>query len=139
MAHVCLSATDVTETFFKTQGEPDGYQENDKDLGSENQSSCDSETKEEAILISEQSRMSREDIFDAMMHWKLLRDAGVRIVTCQRGELDFNNLGGVITAIVDQYSVREESIKLAQRVVSGQRMKAMNGQRIGVARTFSTR
>ncbi len=37
--------------------------------------------------------MSREDVFDAMVHWKLLRDAGVKIVTCQRGELDFSNLG----------------------------------------------
>lgn len=87
--------------------------------------------KFEAILISEQSRMSREDIFDAMMHWKILRDAGVKIVTCQRGELDFSNLGGVITAIVDQYGARDESVKLAQRVVSGQRLKVMSGQRIG--------
>ena len=58
--------------------------------------------KFQAVLLSEQSRMSREDIFDVMIHCRLLRDAGVRIVTCQRGELDFNNLGGVITAIVDQ-------------------------------------
>lgn len=84
-----------------------------------------------AVLISEQSRMSREDIFDAMLHWRLLRDAGVRIVTCQRGELDFSNLGGVITAIVDQYGAREESIKLAERVASGQRAKALAGKRIG--------
>ncbi|MBU6175596.1 MAG: recombinase family protein, partial [Planctomycetes bacterium] len=84
-----------------------------------------------AVLLSEQSRMSREDVFDAMQHWKLLRDAGVKIVTCQRGELDFSNLGGVITAIVDQYGAREESIKLAHRVVSGQKLKAKQGQRIG--------
>jgi hypothetical protein len=63
--------------------------------------------------------MSRADTFGVMLHWRLLRDANVKIVTCQRGELDFNNLGGVITAIVDQYSAREESIKLADRVVSG--------------------
>ena len=87
--------------------------------------------KFQAVLLSEQSRMSREDVFDAMVHWKLLRDAGVKIVTCQRGELDFSNLGGVITAIVDQYGAREESVKLAQRVTSGQRSKAMQGQRIG--------
>jgi DNA invertase Pin-like site-specific DNA recombinase len=85
----------------------------------------------DVILLSEQSRMSREDIFDAMVHWKLLRDAGVKIITCQRGELDFSNLGGVITAIVDQYGAREESVKLAERVASGQRLKAMNGQRVG--------
>jgi DNA invertase Pin-like site-specific DNA recombinase len=85
----------------------------------------------EAVLLSEQSRMSREDIFDAMLHWRLLRDAGVKIVTCQRGELDFSNLGGVITAIVDQYGAHEESVKLAQRVVSGQRLRASQGKRIG--------
>ncbi len=85
----------------------------------------------EAILLSEQSRMSREDVFDAMLHWKLLRDAGVKIVTCQRGELDFSNLGGVITAIVDQYGAHEESIKLSQRVVSGMRLRASQGRRVG--------
>ncbi|NQU26440.1 MAG: recombinase family protein [Candidatus Nealsonbacteria bacterium] len=84
-----------------------------------------------AVLLSEQSRMSREDIFDAMLHWRRLRDAGVRIVTCQRGELDFDNLGGVITAIVDQYGARQESIKLAERVASGQRNRALAGKRIG--------
>jgi site-specific DNA recombinase len=85
----------------------------------------------EVVLLSEQSRMSREDVFDAMLHWRLLRDAGVKIVTCQRGELDFSNLGGVITAIVDQYGAHEESVKLAQRVVSGQRLRASQGKRIG--------
>ena len=84
-----------------------------------------------AVLISEQSRMSREDIFDAMLHWRRLRDAGVSIVTCQRGELDFENLGGMITAIVDQYGARQESIKLAERVVSGQRNRSLAGKRIG--------
>lgn len=87
----------------------------------------------EAVLLSEQSRMSREDVFDAMVHWKLLRDAGVKIVTCQRGELDFSNLGGVITAIVDQYGAREESIKLADRVVSGKRLAISRGQKQGGA------
>jgi DNA invertase Pin-like site-specific DNA recombinase len=86
-----------------------------------------------AVLLSEQSRMSREDIFDAMQHCKLLRDAGVKIVTCQRGELDFSNLGGVITAIVDQYGAREESVKLADRVVSGKKLATLNGHRQGGA------
>ena len=30
------------------------------------------------MLLSEQSRMSREDVFDAMQHWKQLRDAGLK-------------------------------------------------------------
>jgi DNA invertase Pin-like site-specific DNA recombinase len=83
----------------------------------------------QAVLLSEQSRMSREDIFDAMQHWRKFRDAGVSIITCQRGELKFDNLGGVITAIVDQYGAREESIRLADRVVSGKRLALSRGQR----------
>ncbi|MBM4000562.1 MAG: recombinase family protein [Planctomycetes bacterium] len=86
-----------------------------------------------AVLLSEQSRMSREDIFDCMQHWRLFRDAGVAIVTCQRGELKFDNLGGVITAIVDQYGAREESLKLADRVVSGKRLAVSKGQKQGGA------
>ncbi|MFN9158804.1 MAG: recombinase family protein [Planctomyces sp.] len=84
-----------------------------------------------AVLLSEQSRMSREDISDCMEHWRLFRDAGVTIVTCQRGELKFDNLGGVITAIVDQYGAREESLKLADRVVSGKRLAISRGQKQG--------
>lgn len=53
------------------------------------------------------------------------------IVTCQRGELKFDNLGGVITAIVDQYGAREESLKLADRVVSGKRLAISRGQKQG--------
>ncbi|MEI8213760.1 MAG: recombinase family protein [Planctomycetota bacterium] len=85
----------------------------------------------EAILLHEQSRFSREDIFDVMAHWRLLREAGVEIVTCQRGRLRFDDLGGIITAIIDQHGAREESIKLAGRVVSGQRNRALQGKRIG--------
>lgn len=73
----------------------------------------------QAVLLSEQSRMSR--------------DAGVSIITCQRGELKFDNLGGVITAIVDQFGAREESIKLADRVVSGKRLAVSRGQKQGGA------
>ena len=85
----------------------------------------------EAILLHEQSRFSREDIFDVMLHWRLLREAGVEIVTCQRGHLRFDDLGGIITAIIDQHGAREESAKLAARVVGGQRLRASQGKRIG--------
>ena len=66
-----------------------------------------------------------------MLHWRLLREAGVEIVTCQRGRLRFDDLGGIITAIIDQHGAREESVKLAARVVSGQRLRASQGKRIG--------
>lgn len=85
----------------------------------------------QVILLYEQSRFSREDIFDVMSHWRLLRQAGVDIVTCQRGRLRFDDLGGILTAIIDQHGAREESLKLAQRVVSGQRQRAKRGLRNG--------
>ena len=49
------------------------------------------------------------------------------IVTCERGELKFDNLGGAITAIVDQYGARDESLKLADRVVSEKRLAVSRG------------
>jgi hypothetical protein len=63
--------------------------------------------------------------------WRFLREAGVEIVTCQRGRLRFDDLGGIITANIDQRGAREESIKLAGRVVSGQRTRALQAKRIG--------
>ena len=54
-----------------------------------------------AILLAEQSRMSREDPLDAMEHWRKLRDAGVAVYTCQRGRVDFSNIAGLIVTMVD--------------------------------------
>ncbi len=73
--------------------------------------------------------VSREATFDAMRHWKLLRDAGLKIVTCHRCEFDFTNLGRVITAIVHRYGAREESSRLADRVISGKRLAISPGKR----------
>lgn len=66
-----------------------------------------------------------------MQHWRLLGDAGVTIVTCQRGELRFNDLGGMLTAIVDQYGAHEESVKLAFRSVGGKKLAILKGSKQG--------
>jgi site-specific DNA recombinase len=84
-----------------------------------------------AVLMYEQSRFSREDALDAMMHWRLFRDAGVKLVTCQRGEIRFDDLAGLITAIVGQHEARGESIRLAQRCLSGRTMRARQGIHTG--------
>ena len=86
--------------------------------------------KFEAILVHEQSRFSRENIFEVMLHWRLLRIAGVSIVTSRRGKMNFDDLGGLITAIIDAHDAREESVKIANRVVGGQRLKLDQGQRV---------
>jgi site-specific DNA recombinase len=82
-----------------------------------------------AILMYEQSRMSREDIFEAMHHWEALRAANVDMLDCRRGKIDLKNLGGLITAIVDQYGAHDESKKLADRTVSGLKHRLSQGKR----------
>ncbi len=82
----------------------------------------------EVILIDEPSRFSREDVWDAMMHWRLLKQAGVRIVSRQRGELRLDDLGGMISAMVDQHASHQESVKTADRTSSGKRLAINNGR-----------
>lgn len=91
----------------------------------------------QAVLISEQSRLSREDLFEVIPHWGMLHKAGVRLVSCQRGALDFSSLGGFITAIVDQYAAHDESRKIADRVVTGRLLKVSKGIRTGGVRVFA--
>lgn len=81
----------------------------------------------QAVLMYEQSRFSREDIFDAMAHWKLLKDAGITIVTVQRGEMRFDDIAGLLTAMIGQHEARSESVKLSHRVLSGKKKKAAQG------------
>jgi DNA invertase Pin-like site-specific DNA recombinase len=87
--------------------------------------------KFKTVLLYEQSRMSREDVFKTMAHWEKFRDAGVGLITCQRGRIDFSNLGGIITAIVDQHSSHDEVIKIAERGTSGKRKKLASGHIAG--------
>lgn len=89
-----------------------------------------------AVLITEQSRMSREDLFSVFPQWGILRDAGVKIVSCQSGVIDFGSLGGIITALVSQYSAHDEVRKLSNRSVTGKIAKALKGYRIGGTRVY---
>lgn len=89
-----------------------------------------------AVLLAELSRMSREDLFSVIPQWGVLRDAGVKIVSCQRGEIDFNTMGGFITAIIDQFSSHDEVRKFADRSVTGKINKAAQGLRVGGTRVF---
>jgi site-specific DNA recombinase len=84
-----------------------------------------------AVLLYEQSRFSREDVFDAFAHWKILKDCGVSLISVQRGELRFDDLAGVITAVVGQHEARSESIRLAERSLSGRKRKAAEGAHAG--------
>jgi site-specific DNA recombinase len=89
-----------------------------------------------AILMYEQSRLSREDHFAAIQHWAELRAAKVDMVDCRRGKIDIESLGGFITAIVDQYGAHDESRKLADRTVSGMKHILSTGKRVSGAMLF---
>jgi DNA invertase Pin-like site-specific DNA recombinase len=86
-----------------------------------------------AVLMYEQSRFSREDVFDCMAHWKILKDLGVTLVTVQRGAMRFDDLGGLITAIVGQHEARSESMRLAHRCISGKQRKVRTGTHVSAA------
>jgi site-specific DNA recombinase len=86
--------------------------------------------KFKVLLLSEQSRMSREDTFEQIAHLKVMRDAGVKVVTCQQGELDFANLGGMVTAIVGAHGAHDESRKIADRTTGGKRLAVSRGRRL---------
>ncbi|MGC4004685.1 MAG: recombinase family protein [Pirellulales bacterium] len=88
------------------------------------------------ILLYEQSRFSREDIFEVVGHLRRLKEANVRIFTCQRGEMRFENLGDFLTTIIGAHSSHDESVKIGMRVASGMRAKLVRGERVSGNRIF---
>jgi DNA invertase Pin-like site-specific DNA recombinase len=88
--------------------------------------------KFKAVLMSEGSRMSREDVLDVVEHWKKFQRAGVTLVTCQRGIIDTNSLPGLLMAIIDAHGANDESRKLADRATGGLRLAVeQRNQRLG--------
>ena len=85
----------------------------------------------EAILVYENSRLSREHPLEAMAHWRLLWEAKITVVSVMRGKVNFDDIGGIVTLMVDQHGAHEESIKIAHRSVSGRIFKAERGERVG--------
>ena len=49
--------------------------------------------KFDVILMSEQSRLSRESVLDALLHAAALKAAGVQLITCQRGRTTSTAVG----------------------------------------------
>jgi hypothetical protein len=62
-----------------------------------------------------------------MAHWKVLHAAGVTLVSRTKGPQRFDDLAGLLIGIIDQHGSRTEIIKLAERVLSGKKMKAREG------------
>jgi hypothetical protein len=89
------------------------------------------------VLIAELSRMSREDLFSVIPQWGAFKDAGITLVSCQRGVIDFSSMGGFLCAIIDQYSAHDESRKFADRTVTGKLNRVLRGDRVDGNRLFA--
>ena len=84
-----------------------------------------------SILVYEPSRFTREDVLDANDHWKVLKKAGVSLVSVTKGEQRFDNLADLLTGTIEAHGNREELIKLADRSLSGRMKKAREGKLVG--------
>lgn len=75
-----------------------------------------------AVLMHEQSRFGRETMLQFASHLNHLHELGVDLVT-RKGKISPDDIGGFITAMVDQYGARAESENISHRTTSGRRQK----------------
>jgi len=92
--------------------------------------------KFEVILNFDQDRFSRFDILDAAEYWRRLRNAGVKLITANQGELDFDDFKSVLLATINQHGNHEFLAKLASRVCVGHRDAAEAGRWVNGAAPF---
>jgi len=85
----------------------------------------------EAILVWDQDRLSRFDPMEANYYWFQLREAGVRVVSVTQGELDWESLGGWLTASVTQHGNAQYLKDLSRNVLRGRLRKAKAGKWAG--------
>jgi len=81
-----------------------------------------------AVLCWDQSRFSRFDPMEANYYWHILRTEGVFIETVKEGRLDFETLGGWLSASVHQHGKAEYVKSLAADIVRGKRKKVLDGK-----------
>jgi DNA invertase Pin-like site-specific DNA recombinase len=80
------------------------------------------------VLCWDQSRFSRFDPMEANYFWHQLRQAGVTLETIKEGKLDFESLGGWLSASVQQHAKAEYCKSLAADTVRGRRRSILEGK-----------
>lgn len=85
------------------------------------------------VLCWDQERFSRFDPMTANHFWYLLREAGVFLETVCNGRLDWDTLGGWLTASVSQHGKAEYCRSLAHNVTRGRRASVLAGNWISPA------
>lgn len=79
------------------------------------------------VLCWDQSRFSRFDPMEANYFWHILRTAGVFLETVKEGRIDWDSLGGWLTASVQQHGKAEYVRSLAQDCSRGRRSLILAG------------
>lgn len=77
-----------------------------------------------AVLMHEQSRFSRETMLQFASHLNSLNEVGVDLVT-RKGKIAPDDIGGFITAMIDQHGARQEAENIGHRTASGKRQKLL--------------
>lgn len=80
--------------------------------------------KFDVIFAWDLDRFSREDIFDFAESIAPLRRAGVRLITVNQGEVDWQSLGGTLTTLINQHGNHEFLRKLSKNSIRGKRDRA---------------
>lgn len=85
------------------------------------------------VLCWDQARFSRFDPMEANYFWHILRTAGVFLETVKEGRIDWNSLGGWLTASVHQHGKAEYVRSLAHDITRGRRAAVVAGRWISSA------
>jgi site-specific DNA recombinase len=89
-----------------------------------------------AIVVSEHSRLTREEPSEQQKLFWTLQEAGVRVVSCTDGVFDIKSLSGGIIALVTAHKSHDESRRIAERVTTGLRLSlSRKGRRHGGPRS----
>jgi DNA invertase Pin-like site-specific DNA recombinase len=83
------------------------------------------------VIVWDQSRYSREDPIDAIAGVKVLRDAGVGLVTVNKGPIDWSDFSQSLNFFVDQHRNHQHLLDHSNNVVRGQITSIENGGCIG--------
>jgi DNA invertase Pin-like site-specific DNA recombinase len=84
--------------------------------------------KFKAILLWDQDRFARFDPMEANHYWHLLREAGVEIITVAQGRLNWDDLGGWLTASINQHAKNQYLHDLARNTTRGKIENAKAGR-----------
>ncbi|MCR9291335.1 MAG: recombinase family protein [bacterium] len=83
------------------------------------------------VLVWDQSRVTRSNPFDTFRELGPLKDAGITLVTMDKGPLDWTSITGIIMTAIESESNNGFVLKMSRAVVRGGADKAAKGLWVG--------